>query len=462
MEPKREKKRRLKRPSRLLDFLWLVIPAITLISVAAYFIGALVLRVNPPALAIANQSMNSAIQQGDLAIIRGVDTRTLQPGEIIAVKLTGPEQAKYGLPSEIVRRIVKISRNNGTELFLTKGDGNPANDPFSVTPSAISGRVVGSVPFLGFPILFFSSKQGIIFLIATAIILLIYYILGFLEDRRHYAHATSATMQHVLEMVGHVHDAVQVNKTISPKKLAFPGVEFHKSAQKLELDLKELFPQIDQGGDRPLDVEPTALQHGLSNELKALVEQSIMHRRMVEWLLTGPVNDEVVVELLNGSINAIERLVAATQDQDLISLLQNSKLAPLLPAPNAPPPSGFPDAEDMARSFMDATRKYRRAAGLGQSDPNSTPANTPSVYEEVAVQAHEQPTIAPRRAPIDDGLQGDELLAEPPQFDFFAGPDRTLEGEDNVFINGEASQEQSQVHPASNPRHRRRSMRWRD
>ncbi len=462
MEQRHDRNKRLRLPSRLLDFIWLVLPAITLICVAGYFIGALVLKVNPPALAIANQSMNPVIKQGDLAIIRGADTRTLRLGEIIAVKLTSSEQAKYGLPSEIVRRIVKISRSNGTELFLTKGDGNPANDPFSVTSSAISGRVVGSIPLVGFPILFFTSKQGIIFLVATAIILLIYYILGFLEDRRHHAHSTAATMRNVLEMVGHVHDAVKANQTISSEKIAFPGLEFSKSAQRPELDLKQLIPQIDSGGNNPPDTQPSALQQGLNEELRALVVQSTRLRQMAEWLMTGPINDEAVVELLKGSVDAIENLVAATQDEDLIALIQNSKLAPLLLSPITPPPSGFPDAEDMARSFMDATRKAPGTTNSEQIYSESRHTHASNTYGVAADQALGQPAIETNRATLDDGLQHDESLAEQLQVDFFEGPDRALEGKDNVFVNEEETQDQGQIHPPANKRHQRRSIRWRD
>ena len=440
MEPRNDRAlRSTRRPRRILDFLWLVIPTITLIAVAGYLIGALILRVNPPALAIQSQTMSPAIKQGDLAIIKGVDPRTLKPGQVIAIKLTGPEESKYSLPSEIVRRIVKITRSNGTELFLTRGDGNPANDPFSVTPSAISGRVVGSIPMLGYPILFFSSKHGIIFLIATSIILLIYYILGFMEDRRHYAHATAATMQNVLEMVGYVHDAVQENQTIPLDKFTFPGIGFQKSPPRLQLDVQDIqaapIPQI-SFQPSPIELGKSAAKEDFYN----LLQQCIQLRRVADWLDTGDMDSDKIREILFESVSAIEALIAAIGDPELTALLEKGKLPelPLPPPPVTPPPSTFPDAGDLQEEFEKLLAEFTFTDSHNSAD----------------IEPAQDQTAKPTE---------DAVLMDEEHLNFFSIPD-SIFNSDGFVSPGDAttSEAESESYTTSSKRHRRRSLRRRN
>lgn len=414
--------------------MWLVLPAITLLAVAAYFAGALVLRVNPPALAIQNKSMNPTIAKGSVAIIKGSDPRTLTQGDIIAIKLTAPEQTKYDLPREIVRRIVKITRTNGTELFITKGDGNPANDPFSVNPSAVSGKVIGSIPLLGYPILFFSSKQGIIFLAASAIILLIYYILGFLEDRRHYAHATAATMQNVLEMVGYVHDAVQENQSNSLEKLAFPGIEFQKSARQLEIDVAELLSASKTADPASETGSAAPPQSGIQakEQITDLLNKGIELRNALDWLATGYIASDSIESVLQECVDAIENLIIATNDSDLLAILEQSKInrGPIPGPPELPPPSTFPDwlGHGGGSSPSPDSEQNTEQKSMDNDDASMDPDLT-------AIDG-----AAPSTASSNDGDHDSS----------------TTEGETH---NGPS---QSQPHSMPNKRHRRRSLRRRD
>ncbi len=486
MEPRHDKIRSRKRFHRILDFLWLLLPAITLISVAGYLVSALVLRVNPPVLAIQSQTMNPTIRQGDLAIIKSIDTRLIKPGDIVAIKLTGQEQSKYQLPSEIIRRIVKITRSNSTELFLTKGDGNPANDPFSVNPSAVSGKVIGSIPFLGFPILFFSSQQGIIFLIASAIILLIYYILGFLEDRRHYAHATAATMQNVLEMVGYVHDAVQETQSISLEKLAFPGIEFQKSPRQLQLDVEELLSSAGRKSPRQLQpdtekrlTEPdnppseprsTTLNLDLPevrDRLKNVLDQSVQLRQAADWLSIGEVDFDSIRELLMQSVLSIQTLLEAIHDPGLLAALEQSKLAatPIPLPPAAPAPKTFPEIENFKapETFRISQRAILADPETGLTElqaPAYQGANPMTVQNVAPAGEAEHETEATRTQ-----LHPEDALLEDHHLDIFQSQDGILENTDNVFIQQEGGPTEGPVqtpHSATNKRHRRRSMRWRD
>lgn len=368
-----QKRIRSGRGHRIIDFAWLIIPTITLIAVAAYIVGAIVLRANPPALAIQSQSMSPTIPQGDLSIIQSTNIAGLRTGNIIAIKLTTPEQSTYHLPGEIVRRIVKIERVNGSEIFVTKGDGNPTNDPFTVAKYAIAGKVIASVPDLGFPILFFSSKQGIIFLISTAIILLIYYILGFLEDRRHYAHATAATMQNVMEMVGYVHDAVQQNQSKALEQIAFTKEQLNTFAERQlsapnnqsESSTKEessTGPNTEDEGKVP--ITPRVITD-VTEELNRLLQRSMELRKAAEWASEGDLGPEHLHRLFINAAETIELLLIKFDDPELW---------PPNHGKTSSSPS-FNQAEKMHSVPTTQTTNDSRSANLTLEDIKGTPSS---------------------------------------------------------------------------------------
>ena len=363
----RSKVTQTRRKHQLIDFIWLVIPAITLLGVASYIVGALVLRSNPPALAIQSQSMYPTIPQGDLAVIKSVNTAQLKTGDIIAIKLTPPEQVKYSLPGEIVRRIVKINRINGAEIFTTKGDGNPANDPFSVAKYAVAGEVITSIPVLGYPILFFSSKQGVIFLIATAIILFIYYILGFLEDRRHYAHATAATLQNVMEMVGYVHDAVQQNQSKALEQLTYTRPELQATLDLARQSLsRESFTS--NPPTQPLSPEPptqakTAPLPDIKDDLQKLLQRSIELKRAAEWADTGELGPEHLRNIFLQAVETIETLLGKVKD---------SELAPRLQVPSENEHADTVNSE----SIIDFVPQDNNANSILDADPNQAQSSS--------------------------------------------------------------------------------------
>ena len=59
--------------------------------------------------------------------------------------------------------------------FRTKGD-NTGEDPFTIRPDDIRGTVGRQIPYLGLPLLFFQSQQGVIFaVIALGLLALFLY-----------------------------------------------------------------------------------------------------------------------------------------------------------------------------------------------------------------------------------------------------------------------------------------------
>jgi len=99
-----------------------------------------------PILAIATGSMAPALEPGNLVMIQHVGPNVISPGTIIA--FTGS-----CLPSPTVHRVVEVSTGATGVVYLTKGDANPTPDPCWVPYSEVLGRVISTVPGLGYFIL---------------------------------------------------------------------------------------------------------------------------------------------------------------------------------------------------------------------------------------------------------------------------------------------------------------------
>lgn len=407
--------------------MWLVIPTITLLAVASYFVAALTLHANPPVLAIQSQAMQPAINSGDLVLIKAVDISTLRPGDVLAIRLTKPEQIKYSLPSEIVRRIVKITPEHPGEIFVTKGDSNPSDDPFTTTQFAVAGKVIATIPYLGFPILFFSSKQGIIFLIASAIILLVYYILGFLEDRRHYAHATAATIQDVLEMVGHVHDAVQEKQVFSLEQLTHLQPEQLKMQSLYREGSARELPAV---APEPHTDEPSlpVINDETRTALTKLVALSNEFRQAADWTLTGELTGYQLRDLFLQAVTAIEALRIAFGEPEITYLPDNK----------------FDETLDEVHGYY--TDEPNTAVASEIIDEQSSPHG-----EKETIFEHDGTTI----------LDQSEIIDE--QSSIFDSQNSIFDSHDNVFDETRYPNDDQNTPAASpNKRHRRRSVRRRD
>ncbi|GAH66181.1 unnamed protein product [marine sediment metagenome] len=67
---------------------------------------------------------------------------------------------------------VRTSATSGV-TFRTKGD-NTGEDPFTVRPQDLRGTVSKQIPYLGLPLLFFQSQQGLIFIIVALSLLALF------------------------------------------------------------------------------------------------------------------------------------------------------------------------------------------------------------------------------------------------------------------------------------------------
>ena len=204
------------RAARLGSFvLWYALPALVVLAVGAYIFGATVGRANPPAVPVEGTSMRPTLVTGDLVILKGVDPKKLRKGDVIAFHVPAQQRQQFGLPANMVHRIIRVKHDSLGRFFITKGDGNSAKDGFYTRPNAVIGEMVTKVPGLGYPLLFFRSRQGEIFLAACVLVAISYFLLGVVEERRVYAEETSVTMETLLSDTRELKDVLATAHTLT-------------------------------------------------------------------------------------------------------------------------------------------------------------------------------------------------------------------------------------------------------
>jgi len=151
--------------------------AIGLIFVTVACIAAfLSVRGTLPFMPIFGSSMEPALQSGGLLTIDPLkDPREVKTGDIIVYTVPPMVRDYYNYPPTVAHRVIKILTVPSLS-FRTAGD-NTGEDPFTVRPQDIRGTVGSQIPFLGLPLLFFQSQQGLIFAI-IAIALLAFFLYG--------------------------------------------------------------------------------------------------------------------------------------------------------------------------------------------------------------------------------------------------------------------------------------------
>src|SRR3972149_3655333 len=149
--------------------------AISLILIiAACTAGFLSVRGMLPFIPIYGQSMEPTLHSGNLLMVTPIDARDVRVGDIIVYTVPPAVRDYYNYPPTVAHRVVEVWTTPSLG-FRTKGD-NTGEDPFTIRPQDLLGTVGKQIPYLGLPLLFFQSQQGMIFtIIALALLTLFLY-----------------------------------------------------------------------------------------------------------------------------------------------------------------------------------------------------------------------------------------------------------------------------------------------
>jgi len=143
--------------------------------IVACIVGFLSIRGTMPFIPIFGSSMEPTLQSGGLLIIEPVDVQEVEVGDVIVYNVPSMVREYYNYPVVVAHRVIRIN-DKPSLAFRTAGD-NTGEDPFTIRPQDLRGTVGNQIPYLGLPLLFFQSQQGVIFAIA-ALGLLAFFLYG--------------------------------------------------------------------------------------------------------------------------------------------------------------------------------------------------------------------------------------------------------------------------------------------
>ena len=142
-----------------------------LITVAC-IIGFLSIRGTLPFIPIFGSSMEPTLQSGGLLMIEKIEPQDIKVDDIIVYNVPPLVRDYYNYPPTVAHRVIEI-KTTPRLSFRTKGD-NTGEDPFTILPADIKGTVGKQIPYLGLPLLFFQSQQGLIFVVVALVLLAIF------------------------------------------------------------------------------------------------------------------------------------------------------------------------------------------------------------------------------------------------------------------------------------------------
>jgi signal peptidase I len=135
--------------------------------------GFLSIRGTMPFIPVLGVSMEPVLHAGDVILTKEVSPSDVKVGDIIVFTIPQAVREYYNYPPVVAHRVIEVHQSEVGVTFRTKGD-NSGEDPFTVRPQDLRGQVSKQIRYLGFPLLFFQSRQGLIFVVIALSLLTLY------------------------------------------------------------------------------------------------------------------------------------------------------------------------------------------------------------------------------------------------------------------------------------------------
>jgi signal peptidase len=112
-------------------------------------------------------SMEPALSPGDAVVVDAVDAGAIAVGDVITYRRTAGDD----VPT--THRVVDVVTGEAGVAFQTKGDANEDADAGLVTPDRLVGKVVLTIPYIGYVVQFVNSPAGFLALVVVPLGLLL-------------------------------------------------------------------------------------------------------------------------------------------------------------------------------------------------------------------------------------------------------------------------------------------------
>ncbi len=113
---------------------------------------------------VQSGSMEPAIKTGSVVFV--LPAENYKEGDIIT----------FGAPASDTptsHRVVSVRAEGGTRYYTTKGDANEDADPRDVPEGEVLGKVLFSIPFLGYVLVFAKTSLGFLLLVVLPALIVI-------------------------------------------------------------------------------------------------------------------------------------------------------------------------------------------------------------------------------------------------------------------------------------------------
>lgn len=144
---------------------YLIFAAIALIAIFL-ILSVIPVKGGYKTLVVLSGSMEPKIHTGSVVVIK--PEKEYKVGDVI----TFGENTKTKVPT--THRIFEIKDENGTKTFTTKGDANNAPDQKTITQSEIIGKVLFSVPYVGYAVEAAKKPVGFVLIVVIPAVIIIY------------------------------------------------------------------------------------------------------------------------------------------------------------------------------------------------------------------------------------------------------------------------------------------------
>jgi signal peptidase len=111
--------------------------------------------------------MEPALSPGDAVVVDAVDAGAIAVGDVITFRRTAGDD----VPT--THRVVDVVTGEAGVAFETKGDANEDADASLVTPDRLVGKVVLTIPYIGYVVQFVNSPAGFLALVVVPLGLLL-------------------------------------------------------------------------------------------------------------------------------------------------------------------------------------------------------------------------------------------------------------------------------------------------
>jgi signal peptidase len=151
---------------KVLNLIYYILLAFVVMVAILLIFSAFPIAGNYKIFVVQSGSMAPAIKMGSLVIVKPANDYKI--GDVITF---GP-YSKTKAPT--THRIYDIKVVNGQPVYITKGDANNAPDTREVTKRDILGKVLFSIPYLGYAVAFAKKPLGFaLIVIVPAVIIII-------------------------------------------------------------------------------------------------------------------------------------------------------------------------------------------------------------------------------------------------------------------------------------------------